>query len=537
MKTANHLTDPIASERPFFTRLVLRLVAIIAGCSAAFLLAYLIMLPTILLGIKLGPGLGSTAWGLGIFAGYQVYRQLCKRFKLKLRYRKGEEELYEKEENEVANSASTLYEGGSEQIIDDAALTENETLSVDENDTEPDPERVEEVKLNENEIKPTAEPISEEEETPQSEEQFHKENENFTDIKPSNDIEKKCNTTSFEYIKSCADNAPRWRITRRVKKIIIIVLSIVFAVCLFFVIRALYLPIHCKTEHNKLVRTIEGKITDGTISRNELEEALKQNKQCESWRFCKFDHSKAQQEMIDLYIQYLEDYCNNNIDKADSVARDMFDWDQTDMDQFFGFDNGNEYRHYDENKQGVDVKYYSLVATSIIQNAAEKGDVLSQYTLGNLYAGVNFSYSKDEIPMREYTMVGEYANDAKATYWWLQAAEQNHPGAMGNLGSYYLEGRGVTKNQYKGCYWIQRAANLGVPFHQRRLGDLYRDGVVEKSYHTEKRENYYWGYDDVRVYDYDTIIPKDITQAMYWWNLAAEGGDKTAKEKLQQIYE
>ena len=116
--------------------------AIIAGCAAAFLLAYLIMLPVMLLGQKLGPGLGSTAWGLGICAGYLVYRLLCKRFKLKLRYRKGEEELYEKEENEVANSASLLYEGGCEQITDDVALTGNETLSEDENATEPAPEIV-----------------------------------------------------------------------------------------------------------------------------------------------------------------------------------------------------------------------------------------------------------------------------------------------------------------------------------------------------------------------------------------------------------
>lgn len=121
-------------------------------------------------------------------------------------------------------------------------------------------------------------------------------------------------------------------------------------------------------------------------------------------------------------------------------------------------------------------------------------------------------------------MLGDDVDNNKAAYWFLQAAEQGDITAMGNIGICYLEGTGVTKNEYKGCYWIQRAANLGDSSRQTKLGDLYRDGVV------------------VRIsssypYHYDTIIPKDITQAMYWWNLAAEGGDETAKERLQQIYD
>ena len=39
------------------------------------------------------------------------------------------------------------------------------------------------------------------------------------------------------------------------------------------------------------------------------------------------------------------------------------------------------------------------------------------------------------------------------------------------------------------------------------------------------------------VPDYKTILPIDIKQAQYWWNLAAENGDETAKERLQQIYD
>jgi TPR repeat protein len=534
MKTAN---DPIDSNRPFLTRLGLRIVAIISGCVAAALLAYLIMLPVMLIGIKLGPGLGSTAWGLGIFAGYIVYRQLCKRFKLTLRSKSGVDALFEKDENEVDNSASTLYEGGSEKTTDGNALIENVNIAEEGNAKEAASEIEEEVTMNESEITVTEDSIAEDVEVSQSEERFKRNDVESSRTKALDDTEMRNVNTTIESDKTIPNKAPTRRNTKLIKKIFIIIASIVSAVCLFFVIRACYLPIHCKTKHKILVQTIEGKITDGTIIRNELEEALKQNKQCESRRFCKFDHSKAQQEMIDLYIQYLEEYCKTNIDKADSITKEMFKWDQSELDQYFTYDNGNEYRYYDKNEIGVKVAYYSIVAFSILSYAAEHGDSDSQLSLGLIYEGVNCSSDNEEKPWRNYTMIGEKVDPVKAAYWYLQAANQGNSSAMGNIGSCYLEGHGVSKNLYKGCYWVQRAANLGDPFHQRRLGDLYRDGVVEKSYHTEKRKNYYWGYDNITVYDYDTIIPKDIKQAMYWWNLAADAGDETAKERLQQIYD
>lgn len=530
MKTANHLTDPIASERPFLTRLGLRLVAIIAGCAAAFLLAYLIMLPVMILGQKLGPGLGSTAWGLGICAGYLVYRRLCKRFKLILRSKSGLDELFEKEENEVEDSASTLYEGGSEQIIDDAALTENEALSENENATEPALERVEEVKLNENEIKPTVEPIIEEEKAPQSEEQFQRDEEDSIVSIAPDDTEKGETGDITESDETKPEKAPKRRNTKRTKKICLIFSAIILAVGLFFAGRAIYLPIHTKAEHEQLVQNIKNRISDGTIKQQEIEEAISGLERCD-WKhsYCNYDHLKAIEELLNLYMQQLTDYCKTDVTQSVNIAMDiMYRWDNTKL--------GDSYEKY----QKINLIEKGL---EILRYAAEKGDAESQFALGYYY--MHYGGNGPFIKYDANYYSEEYK---KAVYWFLQAAEQGHISAMGSLGEAYIEGKGVSRNEKKGVYWINRAANLGDVNSQCLLGDFYRDGVyVKTGSHKEQivdaLESALRGqtqYTTVSVDDFDynkVILPKDIEQAKYWWRLAAESGNETAKERLQRIYE
>ena len=69
--------------------------------------------------------------------------------------------------------------------------------------------------------------------------------------------------------------------------------------------------------------------------------------------------------------------------------------------------------------------------------------------------------------------------------------------------------------------------------------------VYGKAYRSEDKIREYWDdskmewvkYYQVEVVDYKTILSKDIKQAQYWWKKAADNGDETAKERLQQIYE
>ena len=556
MKTAN---DPIDSNRPFLTRLGLRIVAIISGCVAAALLAYLIMLPVMLIGIKLGPGLGSTAWGLGIFAGYIVYRQLCKRFKLTLRSKSGVDALFEKEENEVDNSASALYEGDSEKATDGNALMENVNIAEGGNATEAASVIMEEVTMNESEITDTEDSIAEEVEVTQSEEQIQRgeevsTNTNAFDYKEVNSVNAITESDENE-----SNKAPKRRNTKRIKKICIIIASIILATGLFFV----YLSFHTKAEHEKLVQAIKEKMTNGPVKRHELEETISLLKHCDESRFyCYYDHSQAIEELLDLYIQDIIDYCKTNVDQSDVIARAMFKWDGTDLGRYC-----DEYYKGEKSKNSdiysdVFVHNYAIIAIKILQYAAEqganetplpvsassKGDPDAQFTLGCYYNGADFS--TEENDWNNYTMLGNSVDNKKAAYWYLQAAEQGHRQAMGNLGNAYMNGKGVTRNEEKGVYWIKRAANLGSSFYQCRLGDYYRDGVYvrigsHEEYETDLRGRYiqdpiFGGYKKIIVDDYDytqAIIPKDIEQAKYWWKLAAENGNETAKERLQQIYD
>ena len=554
-------TDPSPSERPFLTRLGLRLVAVIAGCAAALLLAYLIMLPTMLLGIKLGPGLGSTAWGLGIGAGYLVYRLLCKRFKLILRSKSGLDELFEKEENEVANSTSSLHESNGHQIMY-GALTENETLPENEDATDPTQEITEDVILDENEIKPITEPKIEEEEAPQNEEQFQRVEEVSSISNALSDTEKESDSAIIESVEPQPNKAPKRRNNKRIKNVCLIISSVFLVVGLAFAAWVINLRINAKTEHEQLVQSIKEKIAEGTITRNEVEECIKTLEYCEeNHSYCNFNHQKTIEKMLDSYIQHLVDYCKTNVEKSVIVATQLFKWDRTDMGRYCD-------KYYKgEKSESIGYEYvhnYTKIAVKILENAAEgpgvtplpisiklKGDADSQFALGCFYAGSD--YSSDEIIWRSYTMLGNNVDYKKAAYWYLQAAEQGHSAAMGNLGSAYMKGSGVPQDEEKGIYWIQKAANLGNAFFQRRLGDYYSEGIqVESGSHKETRKSTEYRFDMIRCYwdysrgqtiyvyqvdvpDYKTILPKDIEQAKYWWKLAANNGDETAKERLSQL--
>lgn len=178
-----------------------------------------------------------------------------------------------------------------------------------------------------------------------------------------------------------------------------------------------------------------------------------------------------------------------------------------------------------------------------IENAAYKGNSRAQFLLGQLYGwGCNL-FEPD---------------DAKAAYWWNEAALQGYQRAYNNLGIAYENGNGVRKDLRLAVEWIKKGAEAGEEYAQWNYGRYFRDGVnIKIGSHREQRQtkNYYsgskddiireyWDYssnDMVTVYwvsvdDYETIVPVDIEQAKYWWKKAASQGNKAAKNALQKIY-
>lgn len=81
----------------------------------------------------------------------------------------------------------------------------------------------------------------------------------------------------------------------------------------------------------------------------------------------------------------------------------------------------------------------------LLKSAAEAGDPLAQYNLGNHYIREDGS---DFVP-------------ALAVNWWEKAANQDLVPAQHNLGSLYAQGMGVQRDLDKARYWYGQAARNG----------------------------------------------------------------------------
>lgn len=128
--------------------------------------------------------------------------------------------------------------------------------------------------------------------------------------------------------------------------------------------------------------------------------------------------------------------------------------------------------------------------------AAENGDILAQYHLGNCY------------------MLGEGEGGIKidqeiAFSWYEKAANQNHRDAQAELGTCYENGQGVKADPTKAFYWYQKAADQNVAYAQNNLGCCYEHG----------RGVFF-----------------DQEKVMYWFTKAAENGDVNAQRNLGNIY-
>ncbi|MBO7468758.1 MAG: sel1 repeat family protein [Bacteroidales bacterium] len=293
---------------------------------------------------------------------------------------------------------------------------------------------------------------------------------------------------------------------------------------------------------------------------------------------CNFDHEKAGKEAAALYCEYKIDIARTHVTISENIALNLFDLKDDCFDDVYiaaGKQVADIYceycirvamAHIDTaysiakylflKKDGFCEDKYIQTGIKIIKHAAEKGNVDAQYMLGCYYCGREYNKT-DGRYNSSYTLDNKNIDYDKAAYWWLQAANQGHTDAMGNLGTCYMEGFGVPKNEKKGVELIQQAANMGNEFFRRLLGDYYRDGVkmvVGSHKETRKTTDYVSDSERVRSYwdsakgatiyvylenviDYKTILHKDIKKAQYWWKKAAEGEDEIAKERLQQIFE
>lgn len=360
-------------------------------------------------------------------------------------------------------------------------------------------------------------------------------------VKESVEKTKGFTQTDVKTIKKEHDN----KLSKYLKILLIVILSlgIMFGLSVltsFMYIRYIY-PSKAKADDERLIQEAK----DNPSKAYEIaQEMFKRDEKGHSSEFenpfsgergiCSYNHQQAGKDAANIYCQYMKDYAKRNLFMSDEIARNLF----------MNYDN-----HCNQ--------LYNETGIEILKYAAEQGDSGAQFALGCYYNGLN--YTKDDSWWSSKTIDNKKLDPAKAAYWYSKAADQGNTAAMGNLGMAYIQGEGVNRNEQKGLGLIKSAAERGNAFYQCRLGDFYRDGVkMQVGTHKETRKDtdggWYDSEDKVREYwddyrlewvtvyqievaDYKIILPKDMKQAKYWWKKAADNGNETAKERLQQIYE
>lgn len=91
----------------------------------------------------------------------------------------------------------------------------------------------------------------------------------------------------------------------------------------------------------------------------------------------------------------------------------------------------------------------------------------------------------------------------------MEAAERGNVVAMSEIGSMYMKGTGVTKNDIEGFKWILRAAEHNYPTAMAMVARMYELGIGTE---------------------------QNIHEALKWYVDAANAGEEHAKNRLEELF-
>jgi len=169
-----------------------------------------------------------------------------------------------------------------------------------------------------------------------------------------------------------------------------------------------------------------------------------------------------------------------------------------------------------------------------LQSLAAKGDAQAQFELGRKYQlgqGIPPDY-------------------AKATELYEKAAAQGNAKAMFNLGYIYRHGQGIAQDNDLANQWFQKAADHGLAAGQLEIGLAYYfgDSGLNKDYtaaakwltlaakQTDSPEQSAPAANTLGTqYAYGMGVPRDGTQAAFWYGQAAEMGYAKGQANLGKL--
>ena len=128
-----------------------------------------------------------------------------------------------------------------------------------------------------------------------------------------------------------------------------------------------------------------------------------------------------------------------------------------------------------------------------LKRAANLGYAPAQFYLAKLYENGEGGLRKDP---------------AEARRWTERAAQGGDRKAMHNLGLYFFEGQGGSKNTTTAAQWFRKAADLGLSDSQYNLGRLYEEGYG---------------------------VSQNAAEAYKWYLIAARAGDTEAKSSADRV--
>ena len=130
---------------------------------------------------------------------------------------------------------------------------------------------------------------------------------------------------------------------------------------------------------------------------------------------------------------------------------------------------------------------------ALLEKAAAKGYLPSQFRLGQLYFSGDFGITRDY---------------PKAFAFFLEAGQGGDAAAQNYLGVMYRSGFGVAQSQPEAFKWFQAAAASGNAAAQGNLGHYYASG---------------------------SVVPRDVIVAYKWFKLGTMGGDIGSSIQLTEV--
>lgn len=155
------------------------------------------------------------------------------------------------------------------------------------------------------------------------------------------------------------------------------------------------------------------------------------------------------------------------------------------------------------------------------REAAARGDAISQYELGRMYAN-------GQAVEKDY---------AEALRWYRKAADQGNPGALRNIAVMYARGEAVEQSYAEALKWYRKAAEKGDARAMHSIGYMHfhgqavaRDlGEALKWYRKGADNGYVWAMVKIgEMYQAGDGVPRDSQEALKWHRQAAGAGSADA---------